>query len=68
MVTTICPGFQWKHWRKTMGKTFEEWYSENGWWIENNVQDQAEGHWADLEKYLKLAWDASRENMTTRDI
>ena len=48
--------------------TFDEWYNENGWWIENNVQDQTEGHWPNLEKYLKLAWDASRQNMTTKDI
>ena len=54
--------------REGLLMTFDEWYNENGWWIENNVQDQTEGHWPNLEKYLKLAWDASRQNMTTKDI
>ena len=58
MVTTIYNGFQWKLWRKIMGKTFEEWFEE----IFDDLED-----WNPYD-LMKKAWDASRQNMTTRDI
>lgn len=58
MVTTIYNGFQWKLWRKIMGKTFEEWFEE----IFDDLED-----WNPYD-LMKKAWDASRQNMTARDI
>ena len=54
-----------------MAKTFEEWYKENE-YLDDLVYDpdyfDGVFSYAEFEKALKMAWDASRQNMTTRDI
>ena len=59
-----------------MGKTFEEWFEEvNG---DGSLEDRAyyvgkcSGgdyfSYVGFEEVMKEAWDASRQNMTTKDI
>ena len=59
-----------------MSKTFEEWFKEvNG---DGSLEDRAyytgdypgEGYFSycGFEEVMKEAWDASRQNMTARDI
>ena len=58
-----------------MGKTFEEWYSnqdDDGWTLQDEIEEALENRIWDthlsVKCLLKEAWDASRQNMTTRDI
>ena len=70
MVTTICNGFLWKLWRKTMGKTFEEWYEVEFFkiYIEAAIENSSfDGH-EDIKSLMKEAWEVSRQHMTTKDI
>ena len=59
-----------------MGKTFEEWFEEVN--CNGQLEDRAyyPGKWSGgdyfsysgFEEVMKEAWDASRQNMTTKDI
>lgn len=58
-----------------MGKTFEEWYSnqnDDGWTLQDEIEEALENHMWDthlsVKELLKEAWDASRQHMTTKDI
>lgn len=58
-----------------MGKTFEEWYgnqNDDGWTLQDEIEEALENRMWDTHlsvKYLlKEARDASRQNMTTKDI
>lgn len=52
-----------------MGKTFEEWFNENGFSLSGDVYYDGD-YFSNLEfkKALNKAWDASRNNMTYKDI
>ena len=49
-----------------MGKTFDEWFEEDKEsikWVLNYT-----GHEGSLKLLMKICWDASRQNMTYKDI
>lgn len=58
-----------------MGKTFEQWYTEQTVW--GSVQDEVKASFdwdrdsldeQRIKELLENAWDDSRQNMTTKDI
>ena len=59
-----------------MGKTFEEWYNiptDDGYmsfedYIECSLENSSFDSHEDIKQLMKEAWEASRLNMTTRDI
>lgn len=72
----IYNGFQWKHWRKIMGKTFEEWFKEvnnlgeleDRVYVIGNWSDEDYFSYSEFEEVLRETWEASRQNMATKDI
>ena len=59
-----------------MGKTFEEWYAEvnkheeleDKVYVVGMYHDDDYFSYSEFELALKAAWDASRQNMTYKDI
>ena len=53
-----------------MGKTFDEWYEGEYLhiYLDEAVENSSFDSHLDIKELLKDAWDASRQNMTTRDI
>ena len=53
-----------------MAKTFEEWYESEylSVYLDEAIENSSFDSHLDIKEFLEKAWDASRQNMTTRDI